>query len=390
MRRAAIPLLLVLALLLSACGASSSGEAGEELDIPDYSKLDAASVSVVTPDEAGLEIGNMPDALPIGGQYIGYNEDEMALVYLYGDEVRQISLDGTNDISLLSLGLNPESDGLIEAFYEDGWVIWVQYSLDDMAATWVLSAQNTAEPETGGAENAKLTVEAATDYSEPGSVSAPAHIAYADGRISYSGVAETESGLVRAIKLYDLNEGTMELIAQTPLDSGVTYTYPAMGTEYVAYAAHTEDEGYIICGYIIPIGETYEVSDSAQIASVYASGFYLAAVIDESVAVYDPFERTWRDVYNSASDIDLAGASSAVWQLDISQVAVSGANMLLGGTSSLYLLNLDSLEAVELVPAGDETVTSVQIDGTLAIWRTFNRDTGEASYNYANVLSEAA
>lgn len=149
MRRAAIPLLLVLALLLSACGASSSGEAGEELDIPDYSKLDAASVSVVTPDEAGLEIGNMPDALPIGGQYIGYNEDEEALVYLYGDEVRQISLDGTNDISLLSLGLNPESDGLVEAFYEDGWVIWVQYSLDDMAATWVLSAQNTAEPETG-------------------------------------------------------------------------------------------------------------------------------------------------------------------------------------------------------------------------------------------------
>lgn len=376
MRRAAIPLLLVLALLLSACGASSSGNPNNEIQIPDYSRLDAASVSVVAPEDSDIVIGSMTDVLPMGGQYIGFNSGQDALVYLYGDEVRQIGLDGKGDSPLLSLGLDPGVDGIIEVFYEDGWVIWVQYELADMAATWSLRAEQAGS-------DAAITVESAADYFEPGSVSAPAHIAYADGRISYSGVAEDEGVLVRAVKLYDLADGTMKLVAETPFDSGVTYTYPAMGTEYVAYAEHTERDGYTICGYVIPTGETYEVSEGAEIASVYASGFYLAAVIDESVAIYDPFDRTWRDVYNSASDIDLAGASSAVWQVDISQVAVSGANMLLGGTSSLYLLDLDSLEAVELVPAGDETVTSVQLDSQLAIWRTYNRVTGEAAYNYA-------
>lgn len=379
--KAAIPLIIIFALLLSACGASSSGQ-GEEISIPDYSKLDAESVSVVSPEEAGLEIVSMTDALPMGAQYIGFNNDESAFVYLYGDEVRQITINGKDDEFVLNLNLNADKDGLIEVFYEDGWVLWVKYDLGDMAGTWTLNVQNVDDDEA-------RVLEAATDYKHAGSVSAPAYISYADGRIAYSGLHETDKGLERAVKLYDLADGSMKVIAESSIDSGVTYTSPAMGTEYVAYAELTEGEGYTIRGYVIPTGSTYEVATGAQVASVYASGFYLAAVIDESVAIFDPIDRVWRDVYNSASSIDLGGSSSSVWQVDISQVAVSGANMLIGGTNSLYSIDLNSLEAVELVPAGDETVTSVQLDGSLAIWRTFNRDTCDATYNYT-VLDNAA
>lgn len=350
-------------LILSGCDTAGpdpeqTKEPEETPSRPAFSQIDAADRPVVSPEEAGLEIYDLPNyaGSPDEVVIIGWDERGDAVVYYHPGtrSVRLAPLEGQADRFVCEL--TPERGDIypFSVAWHEGRILYLEDDLSPERGEWSLYVVD--------ADGERRRIDSEADH--PDYAPFPGLPSCDGDRAVWIGGGIEHSRAVSSIFCTRLDVGGREVVARLPADGELSFGGAVVDGDFVYYDVGNYSGDRRVYMYNLSGGGTEELPAPGELSDLAAAGGALAARDAGSgdILLYDFAAGEWLTA--------LEGMYSEPYLAD-------GWLCCAGADGGLTALRLADNTAVELVPPGSDVGAVIQgVYGPLLCWREYDAEFG--------------